>query len=240
MSLPISFLIPIWNPPDPKWLADCINSCLVEDIEKIILVSDGCTNGTVSQLEQYAYINSRLKVILLKEHRGISTALNVGINACSSEYIARMDADDIHILGSLQPRLLMLEQGFSLCGGSVRLFDNKGPGGVIKSWMGWEQNEGWKETIQQRKTICFHPTWLVNTKVLLRHPYNPKAEPAEDLDVLTRILMDGKRVCNVSIPCTWHRSHERQESKTRREEQNDKRTTIIESVCRNSKPTTFI
>lgn len=60
---------------------------------ELIVVNDGSTDGTKAYLDSLN--DSRLKVIHLPVNRGIAHAANVGLQHCTGEFIARMDADDI-------------------------------------------------------------------------------------------------------------------------------------------------
>jgi glycosyltransferase involved in cell wall biosynthesis len=99
------FPITIYPMPDVSVLMPCYNtsatlehalrsltSQTLKDFE-LVAVDDGSTDDTPKILMDWAAVDSRLRVIRI-EHRGIVTALNAGLEAVRSLYIARMDADD--------------------------------------------------------------------------------------------------------------------------------------------------
>lgn len=61
---------------------------------ELILVDDGSTDDTQSVVEMYQDGRSDLKLIRLSRNMGLAAALNVGMEAASGDFIARMDADD--------------------------------------------------------------------------------------------------------------------------------------------------
>ena len=74
-------------------LEDCINSVLnqtVKDFEYIIL-NNGSTDRTAEILAQYS--DPRISIIH-QENLGVVNSLNKGVSLCSSDLIARLDADD--------------------------------------------------------------------------------------------------------------------------------------------------
>lgn len=87
----ISVVIPTYN--RAGFLKQTIDSVLAQSYpaKEIIVVDDGSTDETLSFLENYG---NQIRVISLRENRGVSYARNRGITAAKSEYIAFLDSDD--------------------------------------------------------------------------------------------------------------------------------------------------
>jgi len=93
MSQPlISIVITVYNEEDNiKPLLEATYSAL-EDIDyEVILVEDGSTDRTVTEVKKYA--NSKTKLIIFNRNYGQTTALAAGIDMAIGEYIATMDGD---------------------------------------------------------------------------------------------------------------------------------------------------
>ena len=92
----ISVIIPLFN--GEKYIAECISSCLKQDIGRdkyeIIVVDDGSTDGGVSIVKEFAktYENVRL---IENEHRGVSVARNTGLINAKGVYVWFVDCDDM-------------------------------------------------------------------------------------------------------------------------------------------------
>lgn len=96
----VSIIIPVYNVE--QYLRECVDSVLNQtcsDIE-IILVDDGSTDQSGKICDEYAKMDSRIKVIH-KKNGGVSEARNTGIEAASGERIIFVDSDDC-----IHPRLL--------------------------------------------------------------------------------------------------------------------------------------
>lgn len=90
----ISVIIPIFNVAE--YLPRCIKSVLEQTYSnlEIILVDDGSTDAGSVICDQYAALDSRIRVIH-KENGGLSDARNAGLDICRGEYITFVDSDDI-------------------------------------------------------------------------------------------------------------------------------------------------
>jgi glycosyltransferase involved in cell wall biosynthesis len=88
----ISVVITVYNEEDNiQPLLEATYSALSEIDYEVILIEDGSTDRTVSEVKKYA--NSRTKLIIFNRNYGQTTALAAGIDMASGEYIATMDGD---------------------------------------------------------------------------------------------------------------------------------------------------
>lgn len=89
----ISIIVPIFNVE--KYIHRCINSIVDQTYRnlEIILVNDGSKDNCGVICDEYAEIDSRIKVIH-KENGGLSDARNVAIDIVTGDYITFIDSDD--------------------------------------------------------------------------------------------------------------------------------------------------
>ncbi|MDF9830950.1 glycosyltransferase [Parabacteroides sp. PF5-6] len=91
----LSIIIPVYNVE--KYLEQCINSCLDQDIAssdyEIILVNDGSTDGSPTILEKYAEQYTNI-IVINQENKRAGGARNTGLKAARGEYVWFIDADD--------------------------------------------------------------------------------------------------------------------------------------------------
>lgn len=88
----LSVVMPTYN--CGKLIHFAINSILKQSYKdfEFIIIDDGSTDNTEEIVGSFK--DSRIKYCKL-EHKGFIDSANFGVNAASSEWIARMDADDI-------------------------------------------------------------------------------------------------------------------------------------------------
>ena len=108
----LSIVIPVYN--TVKYLRECLDSCLAQDIPaseyEIICVDDGSTDNSPQIIDEYAARFPNV-VAIHQANGGVSTARNTGIDHAKGEYIWFVDSDDYILensLGEIQ-KLSLLE-----------------------------------------------------------------------------------------------------------------------------------
>ena len=89
----ISVIVPVYKAE--QFIHECIDSILQQTHHnlEILLVDDGSPDNCPNICDDYARLDSRIKVIH-KENGGLSDARNAGIEVATGEYIAFIDSDD--------------------------------------------------------------------------------------------------------------------------------------------------
>ena len=91
-----SIIIPVFN--CEKYLCDCLDSCVKQDLPnneyEILCINDGSTDTSINILNDYANKYSQIKVFS-QENRGVSAARNIGLDNAKGEYIMFVDGDDL-------------------------------------------------------------------------------------------------------------------------------------------------
>jgi glycosyltransferase involved in cell wall biosynthesis len=92
-TIKISVILPIYKVE--KYLKKCVDSVLDSTFKnlEVILVDDGSPDACPQICDDYAMVDSRVKVIH-KENGGQSSARNAGLAIASGDYISFIDPDD--------------------------------------------------------------------------------------------------------------------------------------------------
>ena len=101
----VTVVLPTYNgmPYLPQALASILDQTL-QDLS-LLIIDDGSTDGTADYLESLT--DSRIDVVR-GSHRGLGAVLNKGLDLCQSEFLARMDADDLSSPRRLEQQLAFL------------------------------------------------------------------------------------------------------------------------------------
>lgn len=93
----LSIIIPIWN--DEKYLAECLDSCLNQDIGyddyEIICIDDGSTDSTPEILKGYASRYPNIHVITKQHGTAYGFGRNIGYERSIGDFLWFVDHDDI-------------------------------------------------------------------------------------------------------------------------------------------------
>jgi len=111
----LSVIVPIYK--TEKYLDECVNSileCTSREIE-LILVDDGSPDNCPQMCEEFAKIDSRVKVVH-KENGGLSSARNAGLSVANGKYVTFIDSDD-KIYSDSIPKILqwISDKGADIC-----------------------------------------------------------------------------------------------------------------------------
>lgn len=89
----VSVIVPVYN--TEQFIKKCVDSLLKQTLEDIefILVDDGSLDNSAFICDEYARLDSRVKVIH-KENGGLSSARNAALDICEGEYVGFVDSDD--------------------------------------------------------------------------------------------------------------------------------------------------
>jgi glycosyltransferase involved in cell wall biosynthesis len=167
---------------------------------EVVLVQDGPVSAAiVSAIAELDHTSPvPVKIVILPENRGLAEALTAGLQECSYEVVARMDADDISEPRRFEIQLDLVAKGHELVGSGLREF-YEGPDG---------EHQGIRRTppVSQTEIERYarfhdpfnHPT-VVYTKraVALAGGYQPMGM-MEDYWLFARMLAAGVKATNSS------------------------------------------
>lgn len=122
----VTVLMPVYN--GGQYLQEAINSILNQTYHKFkfLIINDGSTDN--SDVIIQGFNDSRIIYIENDRNIGIIKTLNIGIKLITSEYIVRMDADDISLPTRIEKQVSYMDANpdVAASGTSVLLFNDEG------------------------------------------------------------------------------------------------------------------
>lgn len=104
----VTILIPAYNAE--KYIAETIDSILSQTFTdfKVLIIDDGSIDGTKKIIDNYS--DQRIIYEKNKNNMQITRTLNKGLNMIDSEYIVRMDADDIMVNDKIEKQVDFMDR----------------------------------------------------------------------------------------------------------------------------------
>ncbi|MCC4328786.1 glycosyltransferase [Limosilactobacillus reuteri] len=209
---PFSVLISVYKKENPLYFDIALESIEKQSIlpKEIILVKDGPVPKEINKvIEKHKKNYSNMYVIVSSEtNEGLAESLRKGTKYVTTEYIARMDSDDICVPSrfKLQLKQFLKDDDLTLVGGQVEEFirDSNNIVGIRKVP---ESNDLICDFLKYRNPFN-HPTIMIKTKALVEvGGYLPFGN-LEDYYLWARILSSGYKVKNVDKTLTYMRVDE--------------------------------
>ncbi len=126
IALKFSVSICVYGKDNPEWFKMAINSILNQTVKpnEVVLVVDGPVPDTLDLIVQEYENNSIFNVIRLKENQGHGNARRIGLENCSNELVALMDADDISTFDRFEKQLFCFKNDneLAIVGGNITEF----------------------------------------------------------------------------------------------------------------------
>lgn len=121
-----SIVIPAHN--SEAYIEEAIRSCLNQQTDfpfEVVIVNDRSTDRTKSIVESYIANHDNVR-LLDSPGTGVGAALAHGFAAITSEYVVRMDSDDIMLPHRLEYQIRFMEENSEvvMCGAQIELFGN--------------------------------------------------------------------------------------------------------------------
>jgi glycosyltransferase involved in cell wall biosynthesis len=93
MNPRVSIILPFYNAE--KYFDMCLKSILSQTFRdfELILINDNSSDNSIKIIENYD--DSRIRLFSNKKNMGVSYSLNYGVSKSKSNFIVRMDADDV-------------------------------------------------------------------------------------------------------------------------------------------------
>ena len=206
----VDVIIPVRG--SAPWLESSLTSIALQSFQPaaMILVDDGLAHVNTTEYLGGKLFGRRFRLIK-NAGKGISAALNTGIQQSRAHWIARMDADDIAHPDRFRIQMNFLSGKSSRligCGTQVRFINAKG---TVLGYSHLPTN--WPEIHEHiTKRTCFiHSSLVMKREDLLATPYRPSMDGAEDVDLVLRLAEKGK-ITNLDTYLLDYRLHPTQES----------------------------
>ena len=199
--LKFSVLMSVYKNEKPDYLREALESVVHQTLmpNEIIIVKDGpLTEELDAAINEYSEKYSALfRIVAFEKNRGLGLALKDGVLACSYDYIARMDTDDICKPNRFEQQIKYLEQNprIALLGTWIKEFsyDKDKPDTITKLPC---KHEDILQFAKSRNPFR-HMTVIFKKQAILDIGNYRNFLWFEDYDLWVRIIQKGYEVANL-------------------------------------------
>jgi glycosyltransferase involved in cell wall biosynthesis len=210
----VSVIIPVHG--DAPHLSSTIESIKIQSLTEFesIIILDRASKDIEAYARNLTLESNKFKVVV-SEKPGISNALNTGIRECSSEFIARIDADDVMHKDRLMLQKNFLEKNHAVvCVGSQVIKINVHGTRIGRSSYP-VSNKQITSSLLFRNCIAHPSVMYRRSSVLQVSGYRPDFDGVEDYDLWLRLSMIGQ-IRNMQLALTSYRVWENQITKKKK------------------------
>ena len=197
--------MPVYN--GEPFLKDTIDSVLAQSYSDFffLIINDGSTDNSAEIIHSYS--DKRIIYEENEKNIGLVATLNKGIEMIDTEFLARMDADDLWHRTKLEKQIQLLDScpDVGLCGTSIRKF-----GAFEGDFIFPVDNEGLKVVFlfyccMSHPSVIFRMSFLKESGLQYRADYFP----AEDYKMWIDCL-DKTQIYNIPEVLVYYRQHNNQ------------------------------
>ncbi len=204
----ISVLMSLYHKENPYYLDFALKSVFAQTVspDQVVLVLDGPIGKDLQAVvDKYLQQYPALDVYPQPVNKGLSTALNIGLERCRNEIVFRMDTDDVCYPNRFERILAEYEKHpeLEVVGSFATMIDEDG--NEIKDMTAPVT----QEEIYKNVWTCpfIHPTVSFKKSALLRAGgYNPNSGPRQDdYELWFRCVEHGLKCKNIEEPLLYYR-----------------------------------
>ncbi|WP_081678689.1 glycosyltransferase family 2 protein [Desulfocurvibacter africanus] len=191
----LSVVMPVYN--SYYYLPEAINSILTQTFHKFefIIINDASTDDSQKIIDEFASLDTRIKVVINKQNLGVAGSLNKGISLARSSLIVRMDSDDCSMPNRLHELFEFMNANpeVVVCGSFMTIYET----GALCT----RPVENSYLHARLLFEVCFfHPTVIFRKPIIMEIAGGYSTDLAvEDYDLWVR-LADNKDIKFANIP----------------------------------------
>lgn len=203
----VSVLIPAYNAAE--FIGSALDSVAEQTYREIwiLVIDDGSTDNTFAVVAARAASDPRIEVLRVP-HTGLARVLNLGLEHLRTNWVARMDADDL-----MDPLRIARQLAFAeahpdtdVIACRVAAFPADMVTEGFRRYLAWQNRSCTHEAIFadlfRESPIC-HPSVMIRRETILQAGGYREIDGPEDYDLWLRLAAGGARFAKV--PETLHR-----------------------------------
>lgn len=225
----ISIIVPVYNVE--KYIRRCLDSLIKQTYKnlEIIVVDDGSPDNSGAICDEYAKLDSRVKVIH-KENGGVSSARNIGLDNISGEYVGFIDSDDYIALDMYEELYdILVANDADISMGCYSMESSSGefvPHCSSFTTDRFDKLQTISEMLKQVKYTCSLVDKLFASKLIGKIRFDETISHNEDLLFVYQLMKNSRKAVYISKPIYYYCYNEQSACRVKF---SDKNTTMLKA-----------
>lgn len=203
-----SVLTTVYSKEKPEYLRQCLESMVNQTILpfEYVIVEDGpLTDELEKVIQEFSANYSFFKVIRLEENEGCGPASIAGMNACTTDLVARIDSDDISLPNRCELELVAFENDNDLVvvGSDMYEFEDDVSNVVSIKRMPSQVDEIYK--YGKTRNPFNHSTVMMRKSIVQSFGGYAPLRRSLDLELFTKLVANNCKCLNINIPLVYFR-----------------------------------
>ncbi len=209
MNTNYSVLMSVYFKEKAEYLEESMNSIFNQTLKTndFVLVCDGSLTDELDAVinKMQEKFGEVLHIVRLEKNRGLGVALNIGMNECKNEIIARMDSDDISMPNRCELELNVINnKNVDIVSGTLLEFEGN-IDNILNSRQLPQNNEEIRKFAKSRCPFN-HPCIMYKKSKVIEAGGYQDFHLMEDYYLWVRMIQCGSVGYNISTPILWMRS----------------------------------
>lgn len=204
-----SVLTTLYSKEKPEFLRQCLDSMLNQTVppSEYVIVKDGpLTDELEAVLREYQEKSPVFKIVGLDVNSGCGPASIAGMDACTYEYVARIDSDDISLPNRCELEIEALDKEPDLAVIGSDLYEFEDDSSVITAIKKMPTEPEDIYIFGKRRNPFNHSTVMMRKSIVQEKGGYAPLRRSLDLELFTKLLMKGCKCRNIGEPLVLFRT----------------------------------
>ena len=188
----VTVIMPCYN--SEKYLAEAIESIRNQSFTnyRLLIIDDFSTDNTKKIAQEFAETDKRIEVHSNKFIKGISGAMNSGLELTKTKYVTRMDSDDVSLPHRLAVQYTFLEENLKYGACAVNILGEVD--GNRKEYFAINTHNSPTEWKFLFMNAAASAPMMYRTEIISKNRlrFDTNLKTAEDYDFMTRFLLHAR------------------------------------------------
>jgi len=203
----VTVLMSIYFKDNPEWLRHSLDSIIRQSLahDEMILIKDGVLGEVLNKvIDEYKNKIQGLRVIENKKNMGLGLALKKGLECCSNEYVARMDADDYSRSDRFEKQVKVLQRGYDVVSSWTAVFEKDI--NEVKIIKKRPKDDSDLKKLAKKRCPISHPGTMFRKSAVLSCGGYEDNYLQEDYCLWVKMMMNGAKFYSIPEPLIYVRT----------------------------------